>query len=87
MTIFIVNDIIILRKRNKGVENLQKKLLMLEIKNHGFTLEDFSKKIGIDYTTFYRKINGVSDFTRGEIQSICKILDLSNDKLYKIFFA
>lgn len=65
---------------------MQKKLLIAEIKKHHFTMESFANKIGIDYTTLYRKINGVSDFTRSEIQKIGKVLNLSFDKLYKIFF-
>ena len=57
------------------------------IKSHGFTLEEFAGKIGINYTTLYRKLNGTSDFTRNEIMLIGKELSLSKTKIYEIFFT
>lgn len=57
------------------------------IKSHGFTLEEFAGKIGINYTTLYRKLNGTSDFTRNEIMLIGKELSLPKTKIYEIFFT
>lgn len=44
----------------------------------GFTIKQISEIIGIDETTFYRKMNGQSDFYCGEIKKICDILHLSD---------
>jgi hypothetical protein len=43
--------------------------------------------MGMDRATFYRKMRGVSDFTRAEIQKLVYILGLSNTAAMKIFFA
>ena len=55
---------------------MRKDILVSMIKSHGFTLEGFANKIGIDYSTLYRKLNGTSDFTRSEILLIGKALSL-----------
>ncbi len=42
--------------------------------------------LGINYATFYRKMNGTSDFTREEVHRITKILGLSMSQMEEIFF-
>ena len=66
---------------------MHKDILISMIKSHGFTLEEFAGKIGINYTTLYRKLNGTSDFTRNEIMLIGKELSLPKTKIYEIFFT
>ncbi len=51
----------------------------------GMTLAEVAKELEIDTATLYRKMNGYSDFYRGEIQALCKILDLKDAE--SIFFA
>lgn len=52
----------------------------------GLTLEKIAQKMGIDPSTLDRKMSGVSDFSRAEIQSVCEILKLSNAERDAIFF-
>ena len=54
---------------------------------NGMTIEELAKCIGINAATLHRKMSGVSDFTRMEINRICKVLDLTNDDMVKIFFG
>lgn len=53
----------------------------------GLTLEETAKKIGINPSTLDRKMSGISDFNRTEIQSLRKILGLSASECDDIFFA
>lgn len=45
------------------------------------------KNLQISRSSFYRKLNGESDFNRDEIVRISKALDFDNEKLIKIFFS
>lgn len=47
---------------------------------------DLSGKIGINITTFYKKMNGQSEFTRSEMRIIKAVLNLSKDEMDSIFF-
>lgn len=51
----------------------------------GKTMSELAKYLKINESTLYRKINGVSEFSRDEIQEICCFLDL--DSPVDIFFA
>lgn len=53
----------------------------------GMTIKDISVILGIRETTLYRKMNGISDFTRNEIQLFREKLNLSADETDAIFFA
>lgn len=53
----------------------------------GYTLEKVADEIGVNPATLYRKMNGVSDFTRAEMQLIRNLLDLSIKEADDIFFA
>lgn len=53
----------------------------------GMTLSELASKIGISSATLSRKMQGESDFTRREIQSIRVILRLTTDEADAIFFA
>lgn len=50
------------------------------------TIMSFSKKIGIDSSTFYRKMANNS-FTVKEVDRIIEVLHLSLDEAVEIFFA
>lgn len=58
-----------------------KVVLMLNDKS----LKDIAEMLDISVTTLYRKMNGVSDFYRSEIQALCNELHISNPS--EIFFA
>lgn len=51
----------------------------------GKTMKDVAIAIGVNESTLYRKVNGVSQFSREEIQTICRYLEL--DSPIEIFFA
>lgn len=67
---------------------IQYDLLKSKIKSKGLLTSDLCKEIGIDTSTFHRKVNsdGIK-FTVGELQEIAKTLDLSMQDLQDIFFG
>ena len=64
---------------------MDKALLEYEMKKRGISTEDLCKKIDMSRSAFYRKCNGVSEFTLGEIKQIVSVLGL--DSPIDIFFA
>lgn len=66
---------------------LSVKDLKAEIVRNGETVKSVALKLGMDRGTFYRKMNGVSDFTCAEIYSLVKTLKLSNADAMRNFFA
>lgn len=63
---------------------MNKYKLEYEMKSRGITIERLCKEIGISRSAFYRKCNGLSQFTLGEIQDIIDFMDL--DSPVGIFF-
>lgn len=55
---------------------MDKYKLMYEMKSKGINTEELCEKIGISRSAFYRKCNGVSEFTQGEIEKIVEVLGL-----------
>ena len=64
---------------------MDKALLQYEMNKKGITFSDLCKKLDISRTTLYRKCNGKSEFTQGEIQAIVDLLNLESP--VAIFFA
>lgn len=63
-------------------------LLKREIAQSGKTKETFAKEIGIDYSTFTRKMKREAlTFTIGQMHKTVEVLGLTNDRAAKIFFA
>jgi len=58
-----------------------------KIVENGISVEELSKQIGINPSTFYRKMedNYMSQFTIGECHKICSILKLSPEDAISIF--
>lgn len=52
--------------------------LEYEMKSRGVTIERLCKDLNISRSAFYRKCNGISEFTQSEIQKIVTYLDLSS---------
>ena len=48
------------------------------IATNGLTIEKMARDIGINPATFYKKINGQSDFYCHEIVDICRILHIKD---------
>ena len=51
----------------------------------GISIGDMCTKLGMSRSAFYRKCNGISEFTQGEIQDIVDILNLESPM--GVFFA
>ena len=64
---------------------MNKALLEYEMKKNNLTAEDMCEKIKMSRSTFYRKCNGISEFTLVEIKKIVAILHLESPMA--IFFA
>lgn len=56
------------------------------VAERGMTLNELASKIGMNNSTLYRKMNGISDFKRNEILECAKILKITEDELLDIFF-
>ena len=53
----------------------------------GLTLEEVARRIGINPSTLDRKMSGISDFSRNEIQILRKELSMTASECDEIFFA
>lgn len=52
----------------------------------GLSVDKVANLLGINAATLYRKMNGDSDFSRGEIQLLKDVLNLSGKEMEDIFF-
>lgn len=57
---------------------MDKAKLMYEMAKRGISIQDMCSKLNMSRSAFYRKCNGISEFTQGEIQSIVDILSLES---------
>ena len=64
---------------------MDKLKLEYEMKKRGVSVDDLCNAVGISRSAYYRKVNGKSGFTQGEIQKIVDYLGLSSPM--GIFFA
>lgn len=64
---------------------MNKAKLEFEMKIRGLSHGEMCKKLGMSRSAFYRKCNGLSEFTLSEIQAIVDILRL--DTPVGIFFS
>lgn len=64
---------------------MNKAKLEYEMRLHKVTHGEMCEVLGISRSAFYRKCNGKSEFTQGEIQKIVNYLHL--DTPVEIFFA
>lgn len=64
---------------------MDKHKLMYEMAKKDVSIGTLCKELGMSRSAFYRKCNGMSEFTQGEIQRIVDYLDLPSP--VGIFFA
>lgn len=64
---------------------MDKYKLEYEMKSRGITIEKLCRELHISRSAFYRKCNGISEFTQSEIQKIVDYIGL--DSPMGIFFA
>lgn len=57
------------------------------LEKNGKTKDSVAAMLGLNPATLYRKLNGTSDFTRLEIQTLRFAFGLSAEDVDKIFFA
>lgn len=62
-------------------------LLKSQMVKNKINAESMSNELGINMTTFYRKLNGESEFNRQEMGIIRNVLSLNKDDMDSIFFA
>lgn len=72
-------------KTLKGGMKVDSARLEYEMKLRGIEIYEMCEKIGMSRSSFYRKRNGKSEFTQGEIQAILTVLKL--DSPMGIFFV
>lgn len=51
------------------------------------TFAQTAEFLGINEATLYRKVNGISDFTREEIQKIKDFFNLTDNEAMQVFFT
>jgi transcriptional regulator with XRE-family HTH domain len=59
--------------------------LQAEMKRKNFTYESLAKVLGISHNSFWRKINGMNEFTLSEVQKIVEALNINESKFKEIF--
>ena len=64
---------------------MNKAKLLDAMKTQGVSIQDMCSKLNMSRSAFYRKCNGISEFTQNEIQHIVDILQLESPM--GIFFA
>jgi predicted DNA-binding transcriptional regulator AlpA len=64
---------------------MDKALLIYEMDKRGISIKMMCKKLGISRSAFYRKCNGITEFTLSEIKIIIDYLELEFPN--EIFFA
>lgn len=62
-----------------------KRALQAQMVLKGINAKELSDALGINESTFYRKLNNAGDFSRAEIAKITEVLELENP--ISIFFA
>lgn len=64
---------------------MDKEKLLYEMAKKKVSIQDMCHKLSMSRSAFYRKCNGISEFTQGEIQHIVDVLDLESPM--GIFFS
>lgn len=64
---------------------MNKALLIYEMNTRGISIKMMCKKLGISRSAFYRKCNGITEFTLSEIKTIIDYLELEFPN--EIFFT
>lgn len=57
---------------------MDKNRLMYEMANKNYSIGKMCEVLGMSRSAFYRKCNGISEFTQSEIQKIVNVLGLSS---------
>jgi DNA-binding XRE family transcriptional regulator len=74
-------------KNERGVNMMNTSKLKGIIVEKGYTQEALASDIGIDKSTFYRKIKNGGSFSIKEANAIVEAMKLTRDEAISIFFA
>ncbi len=66
---------------------METKLLKARMVLAGKKPADLCKAAGMGESTFYKKLRGISDFTKPEIEAIAREIGLNRDDVMNIFFS
>jgi len=66
---------------------VNKALLEYYMKVNGKSISDMCEILGISRSAFYRKCNGISEFTQSEIQIIKERYNLTDKEVVEIFLS
>lgn len=61
--------------------------LNAEMGRNKMSIPKLAKLIGIDKKTLYSRFNAETEFKRGEIAAICKVLNIDKQNRNRIFFS
>ncbi len=61
--------------------------LRAEIVRQELTTTDVANKMGMNKSTFWRKLKEPDKFTLSDIVAIKQVLDLDNEKIMNVFFG
>lgn len=64
----------------------QVRKLKWKIEDKGYTQVELKEIVGISKTSMWKKTNGISEFTQGEIKKIVNILNMNGNEIKEIFF-
>ena len=65
----------------------QKAEFKIALIRRGITSKELAKALGINPSTLNRKMNGITEFCRNEIETIRIFLGLTQEETINIFFA
>ena len=65
---------------------METKLLKSKMILAGKKPKDLCKAAGISESSFYKKLRGITDFTKPEIEAIAKEIGLNREEVMDIFF-
>lgn len=63
------------------------KALRAKMVLRGISVYSLAERIGIESSTLYKKLRGVTEFTQSEISKIANVLGMSREEILAVFFA
>lgn len=69
------------------INELKSKIVLKGYGTISFVDELNKKGLTMNRSTYYRKLNGTSEFTQSEIKVISDVLSLNSDEIMDIFFS
>ena len=76
-----------MRNRNEVILVIAVNKLKGKVVEQGLTMTAFAKEIGMDYSSFYRRLDGQVSFTVSDVETITRVLHLDSEEIVGIFFA